>query len=429
MVAVPAGVTVIEAPRPEQVPSSPAAGNEQSTYVPLRKRQRRNARAGPTTGQQQGRRSYRQLAEAAWKEAGEAGAALQADDEEIAALEKVPECFAESYLAFPGPSRVPLPALMEAAAKGAPEGVPPVPAVTSQDVDMKAWYTRMHDFFNLFVCGVGSKYAVLEAFGQQLRKNGKVVVLAGFSPIFVLSEALRGVLEQLYPDAKIDGSSVDSIATSLRLAKLAEGPHKRLFFIVHNLECLPEAHQAILAGLAATPGIRFAVSVDSLWAPLMLPSDTLAKFNFSREEVHTFAPYQVETAARRPNSRPAYSDPVNRMQQSSKASLGLVLKSLTVRHRELVQAIAEEQLENGGKTGLTFVKLLEVTTDRMIASTASKLRSLLNELKDHEVIVWKNAQDGGTVVHLNYSTRVLERLADGEEPDAESDDENNEAAE
>ena len=66
---------------------------------------------------------------------------------------------------------------------------------------------------------------------------------------------------------------------------------------------------------------------------------------------------------------------------------------------------------------------------RMIATNLNKLRGLLNELKDHEVVSVRNTADGGQLYQLKYDTRTLKNLAQGRLPDAASGDEANEGDE
>merc|ERR1719182_1317441 len=104
-------------------------------------------------------------------------------------------------------------------------------------------------------------------------------------------------------------------------------------------------------------------------------------FNFCYEEVHTYEGYAVESAARFPGGLPAWSGLGRDRRRAPKASLSLVLRSLTNNHRELVQAMAERQLESDSQTGISMSALLKITNDRMIAATVPKLKSLLNELR------------------------------------------------
>eukprot|EP00435_Cladocopium_sp_Y103_P030091 s3463_g7.t1 len=121
---------------------------------------------------------------------------------------------------------------------------------------------------------------------------------------------------------------------------------------------------------------------------------------------------------------PNWVDPFT-VEVSSKVSMGLVLKSLTSNHRELVEVMAKNQLE-GRKEGISMPDLLVVAEDRMIANNLTKLRRLLNELTDHDIVVQRQGQDGTTVYALVAKEQLLRRLARGEMPgadDAQCEDE------
>merc|ERR1712050_251354 len=121
-------------------------------------------------------------------------------------------------------------------------------------------------------------------------------------------------------------------------------------------------------------------------------------------------------------------DPNANRRQRPKAGLSLVLKSLTNSHRELIEGIAANQLAAGGGRGMSISRLLGIASDRMIAANVTKLKSLLNELKDHEVIALRTGPDGVTLYHLPFDEHTLQRLAKGEPPeesDAEEEDSDN----
>lgn len=90
-----------------------------------------------------------------------------------------------------------------------------------------------------------------------------------------------------------------------------------------------------------------------------------------------------------------------------------------------------QQAEGGGRAGISISALLKITSERLIANNVMKLRSLLNELRDHEVVIQRNAADGGTLFHLPYDDKIVQRLKEGaslsnseeeEEDDAEDSD-------
>jgi len=284
----------------------------------------------------------------------------------------------------------------------------------------KDWLRLVHGGFSLLVQGVGSKWRLLESFATtQLEQAGfSVVRINAFDPSFSLTDGLREVLEQVFPTVPRTSGSAEALAGILRAAlqeaRLTQPP---LAFLVHNLECLAPAHQAVLATIASTPGAHLIASVDNIYAPLAWSPECLKNFRFSKEEYHTFLGYDLEHITRFPGGLPPHTDPFTVRQKAPKASLGLVLRALTRRHRELVQAIAEHQLTAGGKSGISAGKLFHRASDLMIASTTTALRTLLNELRDHEVVQQRAAADGGVQLYLTCDQGVLARLADGRDPD------------
>eukprot|EP00438_Fugacium_kawagutii_P019783 Skav228865 [mRNA] locus=scaffold816:232247:236842:- [translate_table: standard] len=77
--------------------------------------------------------------------------------------------------------------------------------------------------------------------------------------------------------------------------------------------------------------------------------------------------------------------------------MGLVLKSLTSNHRELVEATVA-------------VAGHEALPGKLITAR------LLNELTDHDIVVQRQGQDGTTVYALVAKEPLLRRLAQGEMP-------------
>jgi hypothetical protein len=244
-----------------------------------------------------------------------------------------------------------------------------------------------------------------------------------FDGRFSFCECLRGLLEQVYPDAPRQGTSAEGLGAAVRAAAALPGS-RPLCFVVHSIENMAQPHLVVLSLLVASPGVHVVASTDSILAPLAWNSRCLKDFKFVREEVNTFAGYEVEATARHPRGLPPWSGLGQGKRQTPKASLSLVMRSLTNNHRELVQAMAERQLESESHSGISLSALLKVSTDLMIAASVPKLRSLLNELRDHEVVVQRGHSSAATaqvLFYLPFDERTLERLAEGKSLD--SDDE------
>lgn len=272
--------------------------------------------------------------------------------------------------------------------------------------------------------GMGSKRAALGLLAEELRTRGwHVVSLAGYDANFWLPNCLRKVLEVIYPDGpRAPGSSGDALVQSLHLARAAEKQEiaRPICFVVHNMDNLPQGHQALLSRCVAG-GVRLACSVESFWAPLLWDDDMIKDFNFCRFQIHTGVSCEAEIKARYPTP-PEWSGLSGVKSKAVKESLAIVLRSLTPNHRELVQVLAEHQQDQGGRKGISQSELLRIAQDRMIASTATKLRPLINELKDHDIISEKNAVDGGRLYHLHHSAETIRRLAAGQTLNEEQGD-------
>lgn len=288
---------------------------------------------------------------------------------------------------------------------------------TPSDAQLDDWVAILGLRFSLLLQGMGSKRSVLAALAKRLQ-GWHVVQIYGYDANFWLPHCLKALLEQVYPQASADGRSVDGLVASLYAARKAEakagGPP--LCFVVHSLEVLPKHHQELLARCVACPagGVHLAASVDSVWAALAWDPQVRRDFCFHHVVVPASGDHEVETKARFPTP-PEWSGLSGTRSKVVKDSLPLVLRSLTPTHRELVQAMAEHQEEQQvGVKGISHSNLLHLCQNQLIASTATKLKALLNELRDHSVVVERTAPDGSRLYHLPQDADILKRLAKGQ---------------
>jgi len=354
------------------------------------------------------------------------------------ALKQLPAGFAEDFFLGHGHAK-----LNRSLAANAVSPLPLVSAITEEQRLLTAlhkpalqselfasWVRFLRDGFSLLVHGVGSKRCLLQEFADEALKPAGVVCvhLHAFDARFSLCECLRGLLEQIYPDAPRQGTSAEALGAAVRAAAAVAGT-RPLSLIVHNLEHMPHQHMVVLSSLASSPNIHLVASIDSIWSPLTWDSRCIKDFNFCRQEATTPSGYEVESTARHPRGLPPWSGLGQDKRRTPKASLSLVLRSLTNNHRELVQAMADRQLERDCHAGISISALLKISTDLMIAASVPKLRSLLNELRDHEVVVQRGCSSVVTaqvLFYLPFDERTLERLSGGQALD--SDDEAGEDA-
>mmetsp|Transcript_87156 Transcript_87156/g.154313 ORF Transcript_87156/g.154313 Transcript_87156/m.154313 type:complete len:505 (-) Transcript_87156:249-1763(-) len=349
-----------------------------------------------------------------------------------AAFDRLAEGFAEDYWTSPACSRPQAAALLESLLahsgqeKANAEEASKTCHHSMADLLLQhqdKWLRRLRMGFSLLLEGVGSKCGLLDCFADQvLRPSGADIArVDAFDVRASLQGFLREILTAQVPAGQCKGgTSVESLALAVRATREAmPQTAPPLAIVVLNLEAFPMSQLAALAMLASSPRIMLVASVDHMWAPLAWSTEVLKDFNFCREQVDTFEGYEVELKGKYPgNQPPSWCDPSADRQQESKVSIGLVLKSLTNNHRELCEVMAKNQLSGGAANGISGSDLLAIAEDRMIASNVTKLRSLLNELTDHEIVVQRASSDGGTLYWIPWKERALRKMANGESPDA-----------
>lgn len=415
-------------PSPQK--SKPQLPANMPTFIPERKafRHPRRSRAGIAVleapvapdGSGEGdpgatKRSTRRLRERPSKEEEE-----EKEPDIASVLERLPAGFAEDYFSSPPCAR-----LERSGVLSVLMGKPPVQAapraLSVSDIlrERKAHLLqRLQLGFSLLFEGLGSKRDLLESFAKQalVPWGADVACFDAYDARGSLLGFLRELL-QAHPSLQGKGGcSVEGIAATIASAR--QLPSAPLVLVVHNLEALSVQHLGALAGLVAAPGVRLVASVDHAFARAVWTCDIIKGFNFVKEFVNTMQGYEVELKGKYAEGPPHWCDPcADRHQEDSKLSIGLVLRSLTNNHRELCQAMAKNQLTVGGKEGISMSDLLALAEDRMIASSITKLRSLLNELSDHEVVTQRAGPNGGTLFWIPCKERILQKLANGETPD------------
>eukprot|EP00439_Symbiodinium_sp_Y106_P045006 s595_g5.t1 len=346
------------------------------------------------------------------------GADTEAPNALKAACEALRKEFAEDYFLAPAKTRLPpdeiVPRLMKLG--GQAEACQEALAQAKQKKSANAlvtenkeeWIKRLEKGFSLLFEGVGSKYRLLENFAQVLSKSGiPIAIFHAFDKGSSLAAFLRELLEQ---HGWKGAGSLPRLCSSLLTARRSAAEKHPLVLVIHNLEVLPAPHLSALASLVATKEIWLVASVDNIFADAAFNMDPYAAmdFSFSYEEVHTRdSYYTVELKGRYPDGLPSCTHPLATKKQT-KASLGLVLRCLTQNQKELVQEIAKEQLSRG-QQGVPWDELVVLASDLMIANNHTKLRRLLSELTDHQILIERNGR-----FELAVKEAVLRKLAEGE---------------
>lgn len=150
--------------------------------------------------------------------------------------------------------------------------------------------------------------------------------------------------------------------------------------------------------IASAPYLHIIASIDHVNSSLLWDQITLHNFNWMYYDCTNYLPYTTEISANISS---------NKNDQNLKESgITYILQSLTRNHKSLLQYLAQFQLENKKKKGLTFDDLFQHCRSCMIANSNQALTNMLKELTDHELISQKNG------IKLTVSERMLHLLAE-----------------
>ncbi len=242
-----------------------------------------------------------------------------------------------------------------------------------------------------------------------------------------------------------------------------------LFIIIHNIESPSMRNskaKAILALLASHPRIHLAGSIDHMNSPLIwstsealgrghlsesdegsqgstnIPSER--NFTWLWHDVTTFEHYDVELVSQG-RDLPSItvvgsgkaksgdigisvgSGPANAAGPLTEVGAQQVLSSVTDRSRKIFMLLAQRQLTNadsegvGSGTNVTagqmatfstpYDTLFNAARETFLATSDQALRGLLQEFRDHGMIV-SGASSGAEVVWIPLARNVLERILD-----------------
>lgn len=85
-----------------------------------------------------------------------------------------------------------------------------------------------------------------------------------------------------------------------------------------------------------------------------------------------------------------------------------MLSTLVSNAREVFKVLAAQQLEDPSAAGVSFPLLLRVVRDeRYILNSEHALKSILTELRDHELIKLRPGPDGGEVMYVPMEPDML----------------------
>lgn len=73
--------------------------------------------------------------------------------------------------------------------------------------------------------------------------------------------------------------------------------------------------------------------------------------------------------------------------------------------------MAQWQIDNPKKSGLSLSELFELANDKMLVSTQKQLKEAITEFIDHKIINKKEASTGVIKMKISCSQDILRRIA------------------
>jgi hypothetical protein len=182
--------------------------------------------------------------------------------------------------------------------------------------------------------------------------------------------------------------------------------------------CLQSAEsQQVLAILADCSSISLISASDSVNAPLLWSSEVLSKFRWAYCHSPTFEHHELQPEF------VTFKDSKGVTGQG----LDFILKSFSVRHRDILQIIAKDAFErtrslsstsapsssssSSSSYGILFEDLLKLTKAALVVTSDPDLRPILLNLEEHRLISIVFDQDKDQYIHSNLLHGDLELIA------------------
>ena len=275
--------------------------------------------------------------------------------------------------------------------------------------------------FSVAVYGCGSKISFLDGVGGILKQSSattdlSVIRIRGYDQTFPL---IRTLSAGLGPSSG-KGRGRSSIRTHDDVLRAVDKipKNRKIFILIDSIDAAPlRSNQEFLASLAEKNSVYICASLDHCKVGLLHSPPQLRKFKWYWLEANTYRSYTNEVK----DSIATWQDMIQGKAEAASRSLALVLASLTGSHRELVKLLAKMQLaiaesKNTSAAQIRSTDLVRRSKSEMIADNQLKMRSLLQELIDHRLVLnAKDKETGNEVFWLPFDKQRLEAVALGKE--------------
>ena len=209
-----------------------------------------------------------------------------------------------------------------------------------------------------------------------------------------------------------------AIAVSRALANRACDTLVPIFLAVHSLDGLrrPVEQEALSALLVnskvsnGTASVRLVASVDHLDSPTLWEIKVSTNFSWIWKEVHTYRPYQRELVSLSGMElRKKSAKATKRVEEEQNARVMEVLKNVAPRHAEVVQILAQLQLDKVNSKWVEYTDFRDECKRRYVVNKESQLQPFLAELEDHRLLV-SDTVDGRECVCIPYNKNKLHEI-------------------
>ena len=178
---------------------------------------------------------------------------------------------------------------------------------------------------------------------------------------------------------------------------------RKLFLLLHDLSA-PAWHsqeaQLVLSTLASGRSVAIVAAFENVNLPSQWTHRMLDQFRWVFQHVPTYKHL-------RSSLRATSADITGGMHQQG---LEFVLRSLTRRHLEILNVLADHQLTADGSSAMPYAALFEACKKQIITQTDAQLRHFLVELRDQKLIVMSHGKDGKETVKIPLQADLLQQI-------------------
>jgi origin recognition complex subunit 2 len=309
------------------------------------------------------------------------------------------------------------------------------------------WRFLLSTNHSLLFFGAGSKYSLLTDFcNQELSSEGYVLQIDGFDKDISMNSLLDVIVARFFggrePESygrsiRHDGSHnvvgetnpwrasefvERAILISRAYAYEASETLLPLFIVIHNLEGLLLRNKPALEALSAlvvnsnvennVHAIRVVASIDHVAVnDVLFTTQAAANFAWVYQAVHTQRAYTKELGMLFDPTKRATKCKTDDVPVSKVKRVEEVLESLAPRHTEVIQVLAQMQLEltNDDEWVRMPVFRKQCKQQQLVAKDA-QLDNYLNELLDHRLIEIDVRNERGDFIRAPFGRPQLHRI-------------------